>query len=124
MNNLENNRSGRNFLPFILVVIGLLLLGGVLLWTSLRSRQVKASSEASQAVSSGDSLTPAPEIKRVSAEEAKTAFDSQSATFVDVRSNEAYKESHIPGALNIPLAQIENRAGELDPNQWIITYCT
>jgi rhodanese-related sulfurtransferase len=32
--------------------------------------------------------------------------------------------SHIPGSLSIPLAEIETRLSELDPNQWIITYCT
>lgn len=65
-----------------------------------------------------------PEIPRVSLAEAKTALDSNSAIFVDVRSAEAYQGSHIAGAINIPLAELESRLNELDKAQWIITYCT
>ena len=65
-----------------------------------------------------------PEIQRVSLDEAKVAFDSGSATFVDVRSAEAYQASHISGAINIPSEELEARLGELDKAQWIITYCT
>jgi hypothetical protein len=65
-----------------------------------------------------------PEIGRVSLEKAKAAFDARSAVFIDVRSADAYAAARIPGALNIPLADIATRLNELDPNQWIITYCT
>jgi 3-mercaptopyruvate sulfurtransferase SseA len=64
------------------------------------------------------------EIQRVSIEESKAAFDSSEAVFLDVRSESSYKASHIPGALSIPLTDIQARMDELDPNQWIITYCT
>jgi len=56
-------------------------------------------------------------VPRVSLVEAKAAHASGSAIFLDVRSPEAYQLDHIAGAINIPL-------GELDPEQWIITYCT
>ncbi|MEW5829059.1 MAG: rhodanese-like domain-containing protein [Chloroflexota bacterium] len=65
-----------------------------------------------------------PEIPRVSLADARAAFDSGSAIFVDVRSTEAYMASHIMGAINIPLAELEARLSELDQVQWIITYCT
>ena len=64
------------------------------------------------------------EIQRVSVEESKAAFDSGEAIFLDVRSESSYAASHIPGALSIPLAEVQARVDELDPNQWIITYCT
>ena len=64
------------------------------------------------------------EVQRVSIEESKAAFDNGEAVFLDVRSESSYAASHIPGALSIPLAEIQARVGELDPNQWIITYCT
>ncbi len=63
-------------------------------------------------------------VARVSLADAKSAFDSHTAVFLDVRAAESYAEAHIPGALNIPLDQLEARIGELDPNAWIITYCT
>jgi rhodanese-related sulfurtransferase len=41
-----------------------------------------------------------------------------------VRAQASYESQHIPGALNIPLPEIEARLGELDKAEWIITYCT
>ena len=83
-------------------------------------------SSAPQQQTEGQSLAPeAPlEIPRVGLEESKAAFDTGDATFIDVRSESSYAASHIPGALSIPLAGFEAHIGELDPNQWIITYCT
>ena len=65
-----------------------------------------------------------PEIPRVSIDETKAALDSGSALVVDVRSAEAYQGSHISGAINIPLEELEARLGELNKDEWIITYCT
>ena len=66
------------------------------------------------------------EVLRVPLEEAKAAIDSGAAIVVDVRPVESYQASHIPGAISIPLADIEaNLNGlKLEKNQWIITYCT
>lgn len=67
---------------------------------------------------------PYPEIARASLEETKAALDSGSAILIDVRSSEAFAGQHIAGAVNIPTAELESRLGELDPNAWIIPYCT
>lgn len=64
------------------------------------------------------------EVQRISLEESKAAFDNGTALFLDVRSQSSYAASHIPGALSIPLIELEPRIDELDPDQWIITYCT
>ncbi|SRR6266545_5481266 len=64
------------------------------------------------------------EVPRVELEKAKAAFDSGAAIFVDARSADAYAKSHIPGALSIPVAELESRMDELNKKQWIITYCT
>lgn len=65
-------------------------------------------------------------VPRVTAEEAKAAFDSGQAVIVDVRSPDAYTRTHISGAILVPLGQIEiDPTGvDLDQKQWIITYCT
>jgi len=72
--------------------------------------------------------TPTPasvgQVQRVSLEDAKTAFDAGSAVFLDVRDSRTYAASHIPGAVLIPITDLPNRRGELDPSSWIITYCT
>ena len=65
-----------------------------------------------------------PEVTRVSLEEALMANNTGSAVFIDVRDRSAYEETHIPGSLSFPLAQLESQLKELDPNSWIITYCT
>ena len=64
------------------------------------------------------------EIPRVGLEESKAAFDRHEAIFVDVRSAASFARGHIPGALSIPISELESRIDELDPDQWIITYCT
>ena len=64
------------------------------------------------------------EVSRIGVEESKAAFDSGEAIFLDVRSESSYAYNHIPGALSIPLAELEGRIDELDPEYWIITYCT
>jgi 3-mercaptopyruvate sulfurtransferase SseA len=73
----------------------------------------------------GAPLTEA-EVPRVDLERARAAIASGEAIVIDVRSQEAYAQSHIPGALNIQLSEFEtNPAGvNLDKDQWIITYCT
>jgi len=66
------------------------------------------------------------DVPRVPVEEAKAAFDTDQAIIVDVRSADAYTASHVKGALNIELGEIETNPNglNLDQNQWIITYCT
>lgn len=66
---------------------------------------------------------PLPQIPRVSLEDAKAAYDNKDAIFVDVRDVEWYDAGHIHGALSIPVSELESRLDELDPDQWIITYC-
>ena len=57
---------------------------------------------------------------------ARAALERGEAVIVDVRSDAAYEVSHIAGAINIQLGEIEtNPTGlNLDKDQWIITYCT
>ena len=66
------------------------------------------------------------EVPRVSVEDAVAAIKNGEAVVLDVRSADAYQASHIPGALSVPLFDIEkNPTGlNLDKNKWIITYCT
>jgi len=79
------------------------------------------------------STIPAPDlplteadVPRVSASDAKAAFDSGEAVIVDVRDAASYELEHVAGAPSIPLADIEGdpTAFPLDKARWIITYCT
>jgi sulfur-carrier protein adenylyltransferase/sulfurtransferase len=45
-----------------------------------------------------------------------------SFTLLDVRQPGEYEQAHIPGAKLIPIAQLPNRMGELDPEKPVIAY--
>lgn len=42
---------------------------------------------------------------------------------IDVRSPEEFAEKHIPGAINIPLDDLEQLVSALDPNALFVTAC-
>ncbi|HEX9625877.1 MAG TPA: metalloregulator ArsR/SmtB family transcription factor [Acidiferrobacterales bacterium] len=44
-------------------------------------------------------------------------------TVLDVRPPEEYAAGHVPGAINVPLAELENHLGELPPDREIVAYC-
>jgi len=44
-------------------------------------------------------------------------------TVLDVRPPEEYDAGHLPGAINIPLKDLEKRLGELDRTREIVAYC-
>jgi 3-mercaptopyruvate sulfurtransferase SseA len=110
-------RKKKQFPILLLIGGGLALIAAALILMS----QNNAPAAPTQAPAAN---IPYPEIERVSLEDAKTALDSGSAVILDVRSAEAFAGQRIAGAVNIPLAELGARLGELDPNQWIITYCT
>jgi rhodanese-related sulfurtransferase/DNA-binding transcriptional ArsR family regulator len=45
------------------------------------------------------------------------------ATALDVRPEDEFALGHVPGAINIPLGELELRLAELDSDQEIIAYC-
>jgi len=51
------------------------------------------------------------------------ALLEEGAQVVDVRSPAEFAAGHSPGSINIPLPEIGQRAGELDPNRWVIVCC-
>lgn len=99
-----------------------LVIGAALISLVLAACAPAPSQPATEAAS--PSVEAPQAVQRVTLEESKSAFDSGAAVFVDVRDGDVYATSHIPGALSIPLAEIEARIAELGPQQWIITYCT
>ncbi|OGO33643.1 MAG: hypothetical protein A2Z16_10810 [Chloroflexi bacterium RBG_16_54_18] len=112
------NRKMRNLKPIKLISAGAILIAvAVLIAIFLQQRETTAPAAVNPQQQQSES-------ERVSVLDAKTAFDTGAAVFVDVRSVEYYQQAHIPRALSIPLIELEERLGELDPDQWIITYCT
>jgi rhodanese-related sulfurtransferase/DNA-binding transcriptional ArsR family regulator len=44
-------------------------------------------------------------------------------TVLDVRPAEEYVAGHLPGAISVPLGELESRVSELDRNDEIVAYC-
>ena len=52
------------------------------------------------------------------------ALVAKGARLVDVRSPGEFAGGHIPGAVNIPVDQIDRRAGEIGPKEaGVVVYC-
>ena len=100
------------------MVIGAGLVTAALIWTYSHY----SASSSSQSQAPADIEDNYPHIERVTAADAKRAFDQGTAIFVDVRDLEEFEQAHIPGATSIPVYELASRAGELDPEDWIITY--
>jgi rhodanese-related sulfurtransferase len=67
-------------------------------------------------------LTP---VKSMETEQVRTYIsDHKEGTFtlLDVRQPGEYEEARIPGSKLIPLPELSNRIGELDPEKPIICY--
>ncbi|MEN8131401.1 MAG: metalloregulator ArsR/SmtB family transcription factor [Pseudomonadota bacterium] len=64
-----------------------------------------------------DSLEPVPAVLLL--ERARDGL----VTVLDVRPQEEYAAGHLPGAINIPLKELEKRLRELDPDLEVVAYC-
>jgi len=66
---------------------------------------------------SKDSMEPIPRTELL--ERARQGL----VTVLDVRPPAEYAAGHLPGAVNIPLAELEKHLLELDPGQEVVAYC-
>ena len=67
---------------------------------------------------------PTDDAPRITLEEAKKAFDEGKAFIVDARAEEAYKQEHIKGAVNIRADNLDAKLKELPRDKTIIVYCS
>ena len=118
------NQTRRSLAPFLMLIAGVILIAGAVVSGILLSRNPAANPPSGPSVAGGLTQVSPDEIPRLSVDEAKAAFDSGEAVFVDVRPVESFEQDHIPGSLSIPLNEVEARLGELEEVAWIITYCT
>jgi predicted sulfurtransferase len=64
-------------------------------------------------------------VPRISQEDFKKLLAEDKVLVLDVRSEEAYKIGHIPGALSVPFLKLEERIQELKAaKKPIVAYCT
>lgn len=62
-------------------------------------------------------------MEPVSREELLERLRAGVVTVLDVRPSDEFALGHLPGAVNIPLGQIEARLAEFDPDREIVAYC-
>jgi rhodanese-related sulfurtransferase len=62
-------------------------------------------------------------LEPVSREELLERVRAGLVTVLDVRPADEYALGHLPGALNIPLRELEARLAELTPDREIVAYC-
>ena len=54
----------------------------------------------------------------------KKLYDAHTVLVVDVRDTASYDAGHIPGAMSVPLNDVERRAGELKKSgKPVVVYC-
>lgn len=110
--------------PAIFVIgLGVVMLAVALAVILTQGNNAPTAVQATSVPSQVESI-PYPDVPRVSLVDAKAAYDQGSAVFLDVRGTSDYLAEHITGAISIPETQIESRINELNPQDWIITYCT
>lgn len=111
-------KKSKTLTPILLMAAGAILIMGVIAWYVASTGAVTRQPP----VVAGD--VPFPDIPRVNVKDAKAAFDIGNAIFIDTRDAESFFEGHIPGAILITEYDVLNRLDELDPEAWIIAYCT
>ena len=116
-------KKRQSIFPLVMVVFGILLILGSVAWLVNASRIADAQ-RASLSSPVTSPRIPYPEVARVSLGDSKAAYDLQQAIFMDTRGEPYFSQGHIPGATSMTEDELASRLGELDPNAWIITYCT
>jgi 3-mercaptopyruvate sulfurtransferase SseA len=119
---MARRRNQGSIWPIVMVGMGLVLILGAIGWYVMNSSN--SSSAPLSTPQTADVKIPYPDVQRVSLGDAKAAYDTKMAVFVDVRGEPYYSQGHIPGALSITDVELPNRLNELNTSDWIITYCT
>ncbi len=63
-------------------------------------------------------------VRTIDRDDLEERLENDDITLAYVLSEEQYEDEHIPGSINIPLDQVEERAeDELDKDEDIVVYC-
>ena len=68
-------------------------------------------------------LTVKDELEPLPRQELLQRVQDGLVTVLDVRPPEEYAAGHVPGAVNVPLSELEHYLKELNPEQEIVAYC-
>ncbi|RCX30930.1 MULTISPECIES: ArsR/SmtB family transcription factor [Bacillus amyloliquefaciens group] len=62
-------------------------------------------------------------MEGVTLSELKERMEKGEVLLLDVRPAEEYEKAHIPGAISIPIQELENKLSSLPPNCEVVAYC-
>jgi rhodanese-related sulfurtransferase/DNA-binding transcriptional ArsR family regulator len=62
-------------------------------------------------------------LEAVSASDLLARVRTGEVTVLDVRPREEFAAGHLPGAINVPLSELEARLGDFSPDQVVVAYC-
>lgn len=104
----------KKIVPILTIAFGILLIAIALIFgISLNAPSSTATSIPPQDIQ---------DVPRITLLDAKKAYDTDEAIFLDVRDVNSYMADHIPGAVSIPLNELQARYTELNKKALIITY--
>ncbi len=63
------------------------------------------------------------EFEKISVDELELRLRAGDVTLIDVRPLDEYRAGHLPGAISIPLSQLEQRVDELPRDRVMVVYC-
>jgi hypothetical protein len=94
--------------------------------SSANTNPATAASPVAQAANAqAPAQNPEDSVPRVKVEDAKAEVAKGTAVIIDVRGTEAYKTAHIKGAIDYPLARLEQSDfKDMPKGKRIIAYCT
>jgi len=70
-----------------------------------------------------DCFTRLDSLEAISREELSQRLKEGSVTLLDVRPQDEFALGHLPGAVNIPLAELRQRLADLPPEHEVVAYC-
>lgn len=70
-----------------------------------------------------DSVQQPARLEGISRQELRQRLQEGGMTLLDVRPPEEFAQGHLPGAINIPLEELEQRLAELPVDQELVAYC-
>lgn len=63
------------------------------------------------------------DMESVSLRDLLGRMDDGAVVLLDVRSDNEFSQAHLPGSINIPIEQLEQRVDELSKNADVVAYC-
>jgi rhodanese-related sulfurtransferase/DNA-binding transcriptional ArsR family regulator len=91
------------------------------LFNSLRNVAERHLADVQQLVNTY--LTVKDDLEPIPATELLDRVRDGLVTVLDVRPSEEYQSGHIPGAINVPLAELEQHLDEIDTAHEVVAYC-